>query len=139
MPQEPFFIDDTIKNNICLGIKNDSIDIEKLNISIQNAGLENFVSSLPRGLDSEIGENGSKLSGGQAQRLSLARLFYFDRPIILLDEATSALDSKTEEHIYKSIEKLKATKTIIIISHKSELLNLCNRVFSFNDGILSKD
>ena len=138
LPQEPFFIDDTIQNNICLGERKEDINFEKLNKAVKLADIDNFISSLPNGLNSSVGENGTKLSGGQAQRLSLARLFYFDRPIILLDEVTSALDFKTESYIYDSINEIKGKKTIIIISHKSKLISLCDKIFNFENNILSE-
>ena len=76
-----------------------------------------------------IGENGINLSGGQNQRLVLARNYYFDREIIILDEATSALDIKTQENISQNIKILKNNKTLIIITHRVETLKNCNKVF----------
>ena len=85
--------------------------------------------SLPNGQNTVIGNRGVNLSGGQRQRIALARCFYFDREIILFDEATNSLDSDTEKEIIDSIYSLKKIKTIIIVSHKKELLNKCDKIY----------
>ena len=102
---------------------------EKIKEALQFAELDDFVNKLPENSKTLIGENGINLSGGQNQRLVLARNYYFDREIIILDEATSALDIKTQENISKNIKILKNNKTLIIITHRVETLKNCNKVF----------
>lgn len=106
----------TIRNNILLG-KEDASE-EELNKAVKNACLDEFISSLPNGLDTEIGERGTKLSGGQKQRVAIARAFLKDAPIVILDEATSALDNKSEEIVQQAIYNLMKDRTVFIIAHR---------------------
>lgn len=127
--QSPFILDDTIAENIAFGDLNSTLNNLQIKKAINQAKLKNFVDSLPEGENTVIGNRGVKLSGGQRQRIALARCFYFDREIILFDEATNSLDSDTEKEIIDSIYSLKKIKTIIIVSHKKELLNKCDKIY----------
>ena len=97
--------------------------------------LANFTDSLPNKVYSIIGERGSKLSGGQCQRIGIARALYRDPSIIILDEATSALDEETEDKILNKIFKINSDKTIIIISHRKNSLKNCNKIFKLIKSI----
>ena len=96
VPQSIYLIDGTIRNNIAFGIDERDVDEEKIYRALQKAQLKEFVETLPKGLDTMIGERGVRLSGGQRQRMAIARALYLDPQILVLDEATSALDEGTE-------------------------------------------
>lgn len=108
--------DDTILNNITFS--NEKFDQDKLDKVIKVAILENFINGLPKNLKTIIGEKGSQISGGQAQRIGVARALYHDKPIIVFDEATSALDNETEEKLIKNLFNYYNEKTFIVIAHK---------------------
>tara|TARA_B110000027_G_C16122557_1_gene304297 strand:- start:7136 stop:8809 length:1674 start_codon:yes stop_codon:yes gene_type:complete len=129
--QDVFLIDDTIKKNIAFGIDDEFIDDDKVLNSLELAGLQDLMSDLEKGIESPVGENGAFVSGGQRQRMGLARLFYFNKNIIVLDEATSALDYKTEASILEKIYSLGKEYTIIMISHRVETLKNCDVILEF--------
>ena len=106
----------TIRENILLG-KENATDEEVRN-AVHNACLDEFIASLPLGLDTEIGERGTKLSGGQKQRVAIARAFLKNAPVVILDEATSALDNKSEEIVQQAIYNLMADRTVFVIAHR---------------------
>ena len=114
-------IDDTIINNICFGIEKDQIDVEKVNDIIKKLNLENLVNSLPKKFDSNIGEQGLQFSGGQRQKISLARTLYLNPKIIIFDESTSSLDRKSEIEFMEVIHSIKKDKVILFISHNKLL------------------
>jgi ABC-type bacteriocin/lantibiotic exporter with double-glycine peptidase domain len=122
LPQSVFIADDTIKNNITLFQSNENVDFELLNLSIKLARLDNLVQSLPQGYNYNVGERGSNISGGEIQRIGIARLIYNKKSVIIFDEPTSALDSKTEIEIIETIVSLKDTCTLIIVTHNKNLL-----------------
>ncbi len=114
-------------------------DIEKINFALKQAYLFDFVQTLPDGIDTIIGDSGSRLSGGQRQRLSLARAFYKNAPIIILDEATSALDSQSEEQVQLALSKLMESKTIISVAHRLHtIVNADNIVVMHNAKIVEQ-
>ena len=133
IPQQLFIIDGDICENVALGVSKNQINKSKVLDSLKKANLSNFIESLPNGIETNIGENGIKISGGQRQRLGLARSFYFEKPVLIFDEATSALDQQNENEIMQNIGDLKGKKTIVIISHKKELLNFCNEIYEIDD------
>tara|TARA_B100000989_G_scaffold72938_3_gene51240 strand:- start:74 stop:1792 length:1719 start_codon:yes stop_codon:yes gene_type:complete len=135
--QNVYLIDDTIKRNIAFGIDDDHIDINRLNTSIKLAQLSDYIETLDDKLDSKVGENGINLSGGQIQRIGIARALYNNPEIIILDEPSSALDENTENKILSEISNIKSNKTIIIISHKKSTLSICNKIFNFKNGKVS--
>lgn len=136
IPQTVSLNDSSIMENIAYGIRNEDIDISKVNNAIISASLNEYVKTLPAGIHSLVGENGENLSGGQRQRIALARAFYHNRDILVLDESTSALDKNTEEEIINEINLLKGIKTIIIISHNPKVLSICDKVFHLDNGSL---
>ena len=105
-------MDDTIKKNIALGINESEIDIENLRKSIKLSRLSNFVNRLPKKLNTIIGEGGSKISGGEKQRIGIARALYRNSQVLFLDETTSSLDRKNEINFLKGISKLKKIKQL---------------------------
>lgn len=135
IPQNIVLLDDTIKNNIALGVKDELIDLEKITKAIKKARLEEFVETKKLGINDIIGDKGMRISGGQRQRLALARAFYFDKEIIILDEATSALDETTELQILDSLfDEKNSSNTIIVISHRMHVQKYCNKIYHINDG-----
>lgn len=134
VPQEIFISDDTIKNNICLGEKEEDIDYELLNKALKQSELTEFINSLEKGYDTFIGEKGSHISGGQKQRIGIARSLYKKSDVIIFDEATNALDLETEKKIIKLIKNLSKEKTIIIVTHNHNNLYICDDSFRINKG-----
>ena len=137
--QELYLIDDSILNNIAFGINKDEINIERVHEVIKLSKLEALIENSKDGVNTKVGERGVQLSGGQKQRIAIARALYSNPDILILDEATSALDSKTENSIIKTVEGLKGNVTIIIISHKLSILDMCNKVFKISDSKILKE
>lgn len=133
--QDYFLIDATFAENIAFGISRENINEQKLNECIKLASLEEFLKSLPIGIDTQIGEKGSKLSGGQKQRIAIARSLYHDSEIILFDEATSALDHETENEIIETINNLYVQKkTMLMIAHRYTTLRKCDKIYELKEG-----
>lgn len=136
--QSIFMLDDTIKKNIAFGLKDDEIDDKKVADVVKKAQLNDFVDSLPEGIETEIGESGAKISGGQRQRIAIARALYFDPEILILDEATSALDNDTEKAVMEAIDILKGEKTLIIVAHRLSTISKCRHIYEVRDGVLTE-
>ena len=130
--QDNFLFAGTIRENILLG-KPDASN-EEINNAVKNACLEEFVSSLPLGLDTEIGERGTKLSGGQKQRVAIARAFLKNAPIVILDEATSALDNKSEEIVQQAIYNLMEDRTVFVIAHRLSTVKNADNIVVIDHG-----
>ena len=131
VPQDVYLMDTTIKENITFG----SEDLKKNDIeeAVRKANLDKFVEELPEGLNTIIGEKSSKISGGQAQRIGIARAIVKKPSILIFDEATNSLDSNTEDQIMNSIKKLKSELSIIIISHNSNCLKICDEIIDLDE------
>jgi len=136
VPQSIFLLDDSILNNITLEDDQEKIDFERVNKCINDSQLNEFVNSLPDKLNTVVGEKGSLISGGQLQRIGIARALYSNPSILILDEASSALDSKTEgklmDLIYNDLKGL----TKVIISHNKSNLDKCDQVYEIKKGSL---
>ena len=131
--QSPFIFDDTIKNNIAL--YNEDISDERINEACKKAGLQRFIESLPLGLETRIGEGASKISGGEKQRIAIARALVKDSPILLMDEATSALDKETGTEIENTVLSQKDLTCIIISHHVSEGLRArADKIITVKEG-----
>jgi ATP-binding cassette, subfamily B, bacterial PglK len=139
VPQTVFLLDDTIQNNITLNFDSEPIDINLLKLAVDQAGLNDWINSLPDGFESHVGERGNKISGGQLQRIGIARALYKNPDILVLDEATSALDTNTEKQFLETIETLKKDKTIIFITHKKAPLSICSRVLAIENGSIKTE
>lgn len=138
VPQNPFFLDESIINNISLEDDPKKIDIKKLRSAIKVSQLSKFISSLEYGLETGMGERGAKLSGGQLQRIAIARALYADKSLIILDEATSALDNLTETNLLQALMTESVGKTIIFITHRPEALKICTKIFKLTNKSLEK-
>ena len=134
IPQSIYLADESVRANVAFGIEPNEIDDNKVWEALREAQLEEFVKSLPEGLDSEVGERGVRLSGGQRQRIGIARALYGDPEILVLDEATSALDGETESAVMDAIEQLHGKKTLLIIAHRLTTIKSCEYVFKVEDG-----
>ena len=134
IPQMIFMLDDTIRKNVAFGVPEDKIDENRLWEVLKEAQLDEFIKTLPEGLETGIGERGIRLSGGQRQRIGIARALYNDPEVLILDEATSALDNDTEAAIMESINRLHGRKTLIIIAHRLQTIEKCDIVYRVEDG-----
>lgn len=134
VPQTLYLSDDTIRNNVAFAIEEEDIDDEKVWDVLKKAQLEEFVNSLPEGIDTIVGDRGIRLSGGQRQRIGIARALYHDSEVLILDEATSALDNDTEKAVMEAIETLHGKLTMIIIAHRLTTIEKCDRLYRVDDG-----
>lgn len=137
LKQENFIIDSSLINNICFGEKN--INKEQLDFAINSSNLSSFLSGLEYGLETNIGENGKKISGGEKQRICIARSLYFNKKLLIFDEPTASLDEKNEKEIINCINSLK-NKTVILVTHKKKNLEKFDKVFKLinNKLVLEK-
>jgi len=126
----------TIRDNITYGLP--GINIEKLWQAVKMANLEEFVQSLPKGLDTDVGEHGSGLSGGQRQRVAIARALVRDPKIIILDEATSALDNKSERMVQEAIEKMMKGRTRLVVAHRLSTIRRADRIVVLDKGKIAE-
>ena len=134
IPQMIFMLDDTIRRNVCFGVPEERIDEDRLWEALREAQLDEFIRTLPEGLETSIGERGIRLSGGQRQRIGIARALYHDPEVLILDEATSALDNDTEAAIMDSINRFQGRKTLIIIAHRLQTIEKCDLGYRLQDG-----
>lgn len=133
--QSVFIADGTLVENIALGCDKDAIDHDRIDKVLELANLKEFVSTLTEGVNTRIGEQGSRLSGGQRQRIGIARALYKGADVLLFDEATSALDDRTEENINNAIRTLSNENralTIVVIAHRDSSLEYCDRIISLD-------
>ena len=129
--QDLFIPDQTIAENVALGVEREKIDSQRLMKALEAAQLREFVESLPEGVDTVTGEAGCRLSGGQRQRIGIARALYKEASVLMFDEATSSLDEKTEREVVDAVAGLSEANrdlTILFISHNSRTLDFCDRV-----------
>ncbi len=139
IPQTIFMIDDSIRRNVAFGVPEEEIDDAKVWRALEEAALDDFVKSLPEGVETGIGERGIRISGGQRQRISIARALYEDPEVLVLDEATSALDNETEAAIMDSINRLHGRKTLVIIAHRLQTIEKCDMVYRVQAGKISRE
>ena len=135
MTQETHLFKDTIANNIRIG-KLEATD-EDVVEACKKASIHDFIMTLPKGYETEVGELGCTLSGGEKQRIGLARAFLHDAPFMLLDEPTSNLDSLNESVILKSLKHEKGEKTIVLVSHRQSTMRIADEIHSMDGGRLS--
>ena len=135
--QEPFVLDDTIRRNVAFGVADGEIDERRVTAALRLAQLGDFVAGLPAGLDTMLGERGTRLSGGQRQRVAIARALYDEPEVLVFDEATSALDTPTERELIAALEALRGVKTLIVIAHRLTTVRHCDRLAVLRDGRLA--
>ena len=136
IPQSTFLLDDTIKNNVTFGQDEENFDSKLFWDCLKISRIDAFVNSLPDRENALVGEKGVKISGGQAQRLGIARAMYRSPDIMILDEATSSLDLETEKDFINSINEIKGKLTLIIITHRIASLDICDKIYLIEEGIL---
>ena len=134
--QDVYLVNDTVENNIKLG-KPDATHEEVVKVA-KDASCHEFITELENSYDTVVGEGGSTLSGGEKQRISIARALLKDTPIILLDEATASLDADNEHEIRKSLDKLIKNKTVITIAHKLNTIKNYDQIIVMSDGIIEE-
>jgi ABC-type multidrug transport system fused ATPase/permease subunit len=136
VPQSIYLTDDTLRRNVAFGLPADQIDEAAVWRAIRAAQLEQFVNDSPQGLDTLVGERGIRLSGGQLQRIGIARALYHDPPVLVLDEATSSLDTATEHDVMRAVRALHGNKTLLIVSHRLSTVEHCDHLFRLEQGRL---
>ena len=139
VPQDIFISDSTFAENIAFGIPLKKINMERAYESAKKAQILDIIQKNSLGINSNVGESGAKLSGGQIQRLGIARALYKETQVLILDEATSALDNATEDNIMKVIESLDKNKIIIIIAHRLRTVKSCSRVIELKEGKIERE
>ena len=133
--QETHLFHDSIADNIAIGKPGASR--EEIMAAARKASLHDFVMTLPKGYDTEVGELGDTLSGGEKQRIGIARAFLHDSPLLLMDEPTSNLDSLNEGIILKSLKESSESRTVVLVSHRTSTMNVADRVFEMKNGRIS--
>jgi len=134
IPQSIYLSDDTLRRNIAFGLPDKEIDNEKVMRAIESAQLGKLLTNLPEGLETRIGEHGTRISGGQRQRVGIARALYHNPEVLVMDEATSALDNITEQQVTRAIESLMGERTIIMIAHRLTTVMNCDRLYLMEEG-----
>lgn len=132
VPQSPYIFTGNILQNISLFQPN--VDKTRIRQAAQVARLDKFISQLPEGYLTQVGERGSQISTGQAQRLAIARAFYRDTPIIVMDEPTSSVDPETEQALMESVSALQLNKTMLIIAHRLSTISTCDQILVLDQG-----
>jgi ABC-type multidrug transport system fused ATPase/permease subunit len=134
VPQSIFLTDDTLRRNVAFGLTDEEIDDEAVRRAVSAAQLEDFIATLPAGLETMVGERGVRLSGGQLQRVGIARALYHDPQVLVLDEATSALDTTTERGVMAAVRALRGHKTLIIVAHRFSTVENCDWLYRLEAG-----
>lgn len=137
IPQTPFFVAGTIRDNLLLGIKH--CTEEKIANATKLAGIDLVMANSGTGLDTEVGENGRNLSGGQKQAISIARAILRDTPVLVFDEPTNGLDSALESHFMKTMKDFTRDRTLIMVTHRMSLVSLVDRVVVMDKGTVKAD
>ena len=132
--QAVFLLDGTLKENIALGVRDEEVDGDRLAEAVRMAQLEDFLGTLPHGIDTRVGERGTRLSGGQRQRVAIARALYRQPEVLVFDEGTSALDNETEAELVEAIEGLRGQRTVIMVAHRLTTVRRCDRILVVEAG-----
>lgn len=135
VPQHIYLLDDTIARNIAFGLPNEKIDMNKVKYAAKIANMDNFIENeLVNGYETNIGERGIKLSGGEKQRIGIARALYHDPEILIFDEATNSLDGTTEKAVLEAIESISKLKTMIVVAHRLTTVKNCDLIYLMHKG-----
>lgn len=137
VPQSPFVTDESLRGNVAFGVPRSQVDDARVREALAMASLAELEAALEQGLDTPLGERGSRLSGGQRQRVSIARALYARPEVLVLDEATSAVDSITETAIQEAIERLRGSVTVLTISHRLSAVRAADRILVLDGGRLA--
>ena len=138
VPQFTFLNNESIRENVAFGESSEKIDDKKVIKSLEHSQLLEFVNSLPDGISTTIGENGKNLSGGQIQRLGIARALYKDCKILIFDESTNSLDNETEKLFMETVNQIKKDRIVFFITHKVSILDNCDFVYKLENSKLNK-
>ncbi|MCR5720693.1 MAG: ATP-binding cassette domain-containing protein, partial [Lachnospiraceae bacterium] len=130
--QKVYLFNDTIYNNIAMGKENTTYD--EVVMAAKKARCYDFIMRLPYGFETRVGEGGSTLSGGEAQRISIARCILKDAPIVILDEATASIDADNERYIQEAMSELCLNKTVIVIAHRLNTIQNADRIIVLDHG-----
>ena len=139
IPQNLFLSDTSIKENIAFGFELEEIDEEQVLMCLESVNLKDFVLALPAGIETRVGEFGSILSGGQRQKIAIARALYTNPELVVLDESTSALDLTAEIEVLNVLAALKSSITFLAIAHRGQILKFADRVITLNNGNLKEN
>ena len=134
VPQDVYLMDETIRRNVAFGLPDGEIADERIWKALRAAQVDGLVRSLPGGLDAMVGERGNRLSGGECQRLGIARALYHDPQVLVVDEGTANLDNETEAAIVRTLAGLRGEKTIIVVAHRLSLVRNCDCVYLLKQG-----
>ena len=134
IPQSIYLVDEPVRNNIAFGIADEEIDDSRIWQALEEAQLADFIRGLPEGLDTAIGDRGVRISGGQRQRLGIARALYHNPEILVFDEATSALDNETEAAVMEAVNSFHGKKTMVIIAHRLNTIEKCDIIYKVDEG-----
>jgi ATP-binding cassette subfamily C protein len=137
VPQKPGMISGTILENVALGVEPENVDREEVISALQAAHLGTLIKELPEGIDTSLGKLKDSLSGGQMQRLGLARAIYSKPNLLVMDEATSALDAESESEIQKTLEEMRGRVTVVVIAHRLNTIQHADKVILLEDGKVS--
>ncbi len=139
IPQVIYLSDDSIRDNIAFGVPEDEISDDRIWEVLREAQLDRFVEKLPDGLDTSTGDRGIRISGGERQRLGIARALYHNPEILVFDEATSALDNVTEKAVMEAINSFHGKKTMVIIAHRLNTIENCDMIYRVENGNITLD
>jgi len=139
VPQDIYLLDDSLRNNIAYGVNSEDIDDNLIERVSKLAMLDNYIDELEFGYETMIGENGVKMSGGQRQRLGIARALYNQPKILILDEGTAALDNKSQEYVINSINSMANEITVITIAHRLDTVKNCDLILLIEKGSVKKE
>jgi len=134
VPQKPGMVSGTILENVALGIKDEDVDRDEVLRILNTVHLGSLIQDLPLGIDTDLGKLKDALSGGQMQRLGLARALYLKPNFLVMDEATSALDAESEAEIQKTLEELRGSVTVVIIAHRLNTIQHADKVILLEEG-----
>jgi ABC-type multidrug transport system fused ATPase/permease subunit len=134
VPQQIFLFDDSVAQNIAFGVANSRIDMERVERAARLAKLHDFVAGLPQRYATVVGQRGIRISGGERQRIGIARALYQDPELLVLDEATSALDNVTENAVREALQTLAGRKTVVMIAHRLTSVKTCDQIYVMEAG-----
>ena len=134
VPQNIFLSDSTITSNIAFGQDPSEVDMDRVRKSAEIACISSFIESNPEGYSANVGERGIKISGGERQRIGIARALYNKAELLVLDEATSSLDNKTENEVMRGISHMEFRPTILMIAHRLSTVKSCDSIVQLENG-----